>query len=305
MGFNTADDAGVYRLSDEIALVLTVDLFTPIVDDPYSYGQISAANSLSDVYAMGGRPLAALNIAGFPKDLFSMDVLAEILAGGADKAREADVPIIGGHTIADDELKYGLAVTGIVHPERILKNNGARPGDVLLLTKPLGTGTITTALKAGADDPGMIAEVSESMKRLNRNASEICQRIGVSACTDVSGFGLLGHALEMAQASGVGLRLEYDRIPFFAAAEEMTRKNYVPGGTRANLLHAAPDMLFADRLGQVEQLLLSDPQTSGGLIVSVAEKKAARLASELASAGEKAAEIGVVVEQPAGKIEVV
>ena len=305
MGFNTADDAGVYRLDDQTALVLTVDLFTPIVDDPYTYGQISAANSLSDIYAMGGRPLAALNIVGFPKSLFPIEVLSEILAGGADKALEADTPIVGGHTISDDELKYGLAVTGIVHPDRIFTNGGARPGDVLFLTKPLGSGTITTALKAGKGSPDVIKEVSDWMKMLNRDAAEVCKRIGIHACTDISGFGLLGHALEVAQASRIGLRLEYDRIPFFPAAIETTAQGFVPGGTRANLLHVAPDVRFAGRLGQIEQLLLCDPQTSGGLIIAVAQDKSERMSIDMESAGVPAVIIGEVTSEPAGKIEVV
>ncbi len=305
VGYNTADDAGVIRLSDELALVQTVDFFTPIVDDPYTFGQIAAANALSDVYAMGGKPFSALNIVGFPKDLFPIEVLAAILQGGQDKAAEADTPILGGHTVSDPELKYGLAVTGLIHPGRILTNAGARPGGVLVLTKPIGTGTITTALKAGKGTPEMEAEVCRSMAALNRAAAEVCQRIGVDAVTDITGFGLLGHALEMAEASAVGLVLRNDTVPLFAAAVATTAAGFVPGGTRANLLHVQPQVDFRERISPEQRLLLCDPQTSGGLLIAVAEEKAFELVRAGREEGLRMAVIGEVTGDHPGRIEVV
>lgn len=294
VGFNTSDDAGVVRLTDEIALVQTVDFFTPIVDDPYCYGQIAAANALSDVYAMGGKPYCALNIVGFPKDLFPMEVLAAILSGGRDKTAEADVVIVGGHTISDAELKYGLAVTGLVHPNKILTNAGAKPGDVLFLTKPIGSGTITTQLKAGKGSEEMIRNACEVMGQLNREAAEACQQVGVHGCTDITGFGLLGHALELAQASGVSLVLHFDDIPLLPEAMNSVRQGFVPGGTRANRLHVAPDVVYDARLGDAEQFLLNDAQTSGGLLISVSEKKKAEMEQALLERGVLVACIGEV-----------
>jgi selenide,water dikinase len=304
VGFNTADDAGVVKINDELALVQTVDLFTPIVDDPYVYGQISAANSLSDVYAMGGVPLSALNVVGFPKSTFPLDVLAAILAGGQDKAAEADTVIVGGHTISDDELKYGLAVTGTIHPDKIITNTGARAGDVLLLTKPIGTGTITTALKNGQAAAELIDRVSKIMATLNKTASECCQRIGVHAMTDVTGFGLLGHALEMAQASRVGMSLHFADIPFIPEAIETTIMGAVPGGTRANHLYVAPHVDYPAHLSLDQQLLLNDPQTSGGLFITVAEDKASQLQEMLQDHGIRAPIIGEVVPVSTNRIRI-
>jgi len=294
VGFNTSDDAGVVRLTDEIALVQTVDFFTPIVDDPYCYGQIAAANALSDVYAMGGKPYCALNIVGFPKDLFPMEVLAAILLGGRDKTAEADVVTVGGHTISDAELKYGLAVTGLVHPNKILTNAGARPGDVLFLTKPIGSGTITTQLKAGKGSAEMIRNACEVMGQLNKAAAEACRHVGVHGCTDITGFGLLGHALELAQASGVSLVLHFDDIPLLPEAMNSVRQGFVPGGTRANRLHVAPDVVYDARLDDAEQFLLNDAQTSGGLLISVSEKKKAKMEQALLERGVLVACIGEV-----------
>lgn len=294
VGFNTSDDAGVVRLTDEIALVQTVDFFTPIVDDPYCYGQIAAANALSDVYAMGGRPYCALNIVGFPKDLFPMEVLADILSGGRDKADEAGVVIVGGHTVSDAELKYGLAVTGLVHPDKIFTNAGARPGDVLFLTKPIGSGTITTQLKAGKGSDEMIRNACKVMGQLNRAAAEACRQVGVHGCTDITGFGLLGHALELAQASGVCLVLHFDDIPLLPEAMNSVRQGFVPGGTRANRLHVAPDVVYDARLGDAEQFLLNDAQTSGGLLISVSEKKKEEMEQALLERGVRVACIGEV-----------
>ena len=304
VGYNTADDAGVVQVRDDLALVQTVDLFTPIVDDPYMYGQISAANSLSDVYAMGGTPLSALNIVGFPKDIFSMDVLAAILHGGQDKANEANTVIVGGHTIGDDELKYGLAVTGTVHPQHILTNANAKPGDVLLLTKPIGTGTITTALKAGKADKQVIDRISKLMAQLNKTAAEACLQFGAHSVTDITGFGLLGHALEMAQASHVGLLLDFEAIPFIPEAIETTTRGFVPGGTKANHLYTAPNVEYASRLTREQQLLLNDPQTSGGLLIAIEEKKAIEMQNELGEAGIDSPIIGTVESAPVGRINI-
>ena len=269
VGFNTADDAGVIKLNDEIALVQTVDIFTPIVDDPYKYGQISAANSLSDVYAMGGKPLSALNIVGFPRDIFPMEILGDILRGGQDKAQEAGVAVVGGHTISDDELKYGMAVIGIVNPHSILTNSNAKVGDLLYLTKPIGTGTITTCLKAGKGSADMEIYVSEVMSTLNRRASEVAIAVEANACTDITGFGLLGHAMEMAKGSKVSLEIEYDRIPILDYAIETTAKKFIPGGTKANRLYTEPSVSYASHLVEDQKFILNDPQTSGGLLISV------------------------------------
>ncbi len=292
------------RLTDEIALVQTVDFFTPIVDDPYCYGQIAAANALSDVYAMGGKPYCALNIVGFPKELFPMEVLAAILSGGRDKTAEADVVIVGGHTISDAELKYGLAVTGLVHPNKILTNAGARPGDILFLTKPIGSGTITTQLKAGKGSEEMIRTACEVMGRLNRAAAEACQQVGVHGCTDITGFGLLGHALELAQASGISLVLHFDNIPLLPEAMNSVLQGFVPGGTRANRLHVAPDVDYDARLGDAEQFLLNDAQTSGGLLISVSEKKRAAMEQALLDRGVMVACIGEVESRRDAVIQV-
>jgi len=302
VGINTADDAGVIKINDELALVQTVDIFTPIVDEPYRYGQIAAANSLSDIYAMGGTPFSALNIIGFPKDLFPIEVMAEVLQGGFDKAAEAETLIVGGHSISDEEMKYGLAVSGFVHPQKIIRNVGARPGDLLFLTKPIGTGTITTALKAGKGSEELETTVCEIMSQLNREAAEVCLRVGVHACTDISGFGLAGHAWEMAQGSGVAVNFIYSEIPVIEGAVETTKRGFIPGGTKSNQLFIGSDAIFADHLGSVEQYILFDAQTSGGLLVAVEEKKSVQFAREMQNEGIDAPIVGEIIEGPAGKI---
>jgi selenide,water dikinase len=294
VGFNTADDAGVIKLNDEIALVQTVDIFTPIVDDPYMYGQISAANSLSDVYAMGGKPLSALNIVGFPRDIFPMEILGEILRGGQDKALEAGVAVIGGHTISDDELKYGMAVTGIVNPHSILTNSHAKAGDLLYLTKPIGTGTITTCLKAGKGSADMESYVSEIMSVLNRRASEVAIVVEANACTDITGFGLLGHAMEMAKGSKVSLEIEYNRVPILDYAMETTAKKFIPGGTKANRLYTEPSVSYASHLNEDQKFILNDPQTSGGLLISVPPERQNDIKAALQTARVPAILIGSV-----------
>ena len=304
VGYNTADDAGVFKLTNETALVQSVDFFTPIVDDPYMYGQIAAANALSDIYAMGGVPLSALNIVGFPKDIFPIDVLTEILRGGQDKISNAGAVILGGHTIGDDELKYGLAVTGLIHPDRIMTNADAKAGDVLILTKPIGTGAITTALKNGKiDDVALDAAVSV-MAQHNKAASECCLEIGVNAVTDVTGFGLLGHALEMAKASDVTFELNFADIPVLPGAEEAIGRGAVPGGAKTNTLFTNPDVEYAAGISKRDRWLLNDPQTSGGLLISVQNIKANSLLQQLAEKDAAASVIGRVTAEPGGRIAV-
>ena len=275
VGFDTSDDAGVYRVTDEIALVQTVDFLTPIADDPRTYGQIAAANSLSDVYAMGGRPISALSVLGFP-GAGEAQVLEEILRGGFDKMAEAKCTIVGGHSIRDEELKFGYAVTGVIHPSRIWRNVGARAGDVLILTKPLGTGVISTALKQGRAEPGWIEAATELMLRLNREAAEAFREIddaaadrAVHAVTDVTGFGLLGHAREMAAGSGVSLRIEHQRVAYLPGAIEAARGKFFSGGLTNNREFLEDCVEFADSVAEEFRALLFDPQTSGGLLVAL------------------------------------
>lgn len=296
VGTETRDDAAVYRLSDETALVATVDFFTPIVDDPYIFGQIAAANALSDVYAMGGRPLFALAIVAFPRDLLPTGLLAEIVRGGIDKASEAGCPIIGGHSIDDAEPKYGLAVTGVIHPARIVRNVGARPGDVLFLTKPLGTGIIATAIKRGIAPEEAVRAAVTAMTTLNRGASEAMLRVGPSAATDITGYGLLGHLLEMTTASGVGARIDAEALPWLPAARLLAEAGAIPGGTRRNLEAAAPLVRWHGAFDDVERLLLADAQTSGGLLIAIPAERAEALEAALLAAETPAvARIGEIV----------
>jgi len=283
VGFDTADDAGVYQLTAELALVQTVDFFTPIVDDPFTYGAIAAANSLSDVYAMGGRPISALSVLAYPAK-GDLDELAEILRGGAEKMREADCAVLGGHSVADEEIKFGYAVTGTVHPQRVTANTGARAGDALVFTKRLGTGVIATALKRGiADDADVQASIA-SMLTLNREACEAMLEFDVHACTDITGFGLIGHAREMALASEVTLEIEVDRVRFLPGALEYARLGAVPGGLNNNRDYAAC-AVCAEREPRPEvESLLYDPQTSGGLLISLAEADAAAMERAFSSA---------------------
>jgi selenide,water dikinase len=284
VGNATSDDAGVYRLSDDFALVQTVDFFTPIVDDPRTYGRIAAANALSDVYAMGARPLTALAIAAFPENL-DPSILGEILAGGAEKARDAGVSVIGGHTIKDDEPKYGLAVTGIVHPKKIVRNDGGKPGDVLILTKPVGTGILTTARRRDAILDDELEEAVACMETLNRVASEAMIACGASAATDVTGFGLLGHLREMA-AGGLGAEISSAAVPQLRRALDLAADGIVPGGTRANLDNALESgVAFADSVSDAMQLLLCDAQTSGGLLIAIVPERAQTLLDCLSENG--------------------
>ncbi len=305
VGSATADDAAVYRLSDDLALVLTTDFFTPIVDRPYDFGAIAAANALSDVYAMGGKPLTALNLVGFP-DALPPALLGDILRGAADKAAEAGIDIVGGHTIKTEEPIFGLAVVGTIHPSRVLTNAGARPGDVLVLTKPLGLGIITTAAKNDADRLGAIGEALEVMTTLNRAAAEAVVAVGAHALTDVTGFGLLGHLRNMTSASGVGARVWLEQVPVIPAAWDYVKAGIAPGGTHANRRFLADWVTFADGLTTEEQLVLCDAQTSGGLLAAVPADRADELLDALAAGGVRhAARIGRLEAEPRGRIVVV
>jgi selenide,water dikinase len=292
VGFETSDDAGVYKLTRECALVQTVDFFTPIVDDPFTFGAIAAANALSDVYAMGGKPLTALALVAFPGK-GEPDDLAEIMLGGATKMYEAGCVVIGGHSVSDDEIKFGYAVTGLVHPDRILTNAAARPGDVLVFTKRIGTGIIGTALKRGIAAPEHVEAFVASMLQLNRTALESILAFGAHACTDVSGFGLIGHAREMAVASGMTLEIDADRVQFLPGAVEYSRQRAIPGGLKNNSAFASCDAEFARELPVEIENLLYDPQTSGGLLVSMAEPEGAAVARNV----DGAYLIGQVVER--------
>ena len=283
VGIETSDDAAVYRINDSTAMIQTLDFFTPVVDDPYTFGQIAAANSLSDVYAMGGEPAVALNIVGFPNCL-DPSVLEEILAGGASKVMEAGAVLAGGHTIQDDEPKYGLSVTGFVHPDRVWSNTGARPGDVLILTKPLGAGIVTTAIKAEMAEEMSVKEVIASMCSLNRKAKQVLEKYRIHACTDVTGFGLAGHSLEMARGSGVTLEIDRKNLPVIQGADALARMGLVPAGAYRNRSFAEKEM-DVSKAEDHEIDLIMDPQTSGGLLASVSEKDADAVMRELESAG--------------------
>ena len=292
--FRTADDAGVYRWESGPALVQTVDFFTPIVDDPFVYGQIAAANAVSDIYAMGGKPLTALAIAAFPKDDLDPQVIRAIFRGGFDKLREAGVSLLGGHTVQDREIKFGYAVTGAIDPSRVLSNAGARPGDILFLTKPVGTGIVGTAIKFDRVDATLAAEAVRSMQTLNRAAAEALQTLhagDVHACTDVTGFGLIGHATEMARASGVTIAISAGDVPLFPGVLEIAEQNR-SGGMGSNQDHFAPSTHVESGVGRVHEFVLYDPQTSGGLLIAAAAASADEVAACLSRAGVPARAIG-------------
>ena len=299
-----SEDAGVYKLRDDLAIIQTVDFFTPIVDDPYTFGQIAVTNALSDVYAMRGKPLTAMNIVCFPVKKLDIAVLREILRGGLDKLREAGVLLVGGHSVEDDETKYGLAVTGVAHPEEILLNRGAKAGDRLILTKALGTGIVSTAVKGGVAPEYLVAEAVSAMTTLNKSGAEaLMETPGVHACTDITGFGLLGHACEMIEDSSVGMEIHAGTVPFFKGLEEIAALGILPAGLhrnrqfRAGRVEIAPDC--PEWLGDI----LFDPQTAGGLFVAVAPETAAELLARLHHAGlPDAAIVGVVTDQHPEKI---
>ena len=304
VGTSTSDDAAVYRLRDDLALVLTTDFFTPIVDEPYDFGAVAEANALSDVYAMGGKPTTALNLVGFPETELEAEVLAEILRGGAEKCKEAGIDIVGGHTIKTDEPIYGLAVTGTIHPDRVVSNAGAKAGDVLVLTKPLGIGIITTAAKNDKDDEGAIKEAIRVMSTLNRGACEAMLEVGVHAATDITGFGLLGHLRNIVAASHVAAVVDYDKCPFIEAARKYVREGIVPGGTHANRRFLKEWVDFG-ALDDAGQLLLSDAQTSGGMLMAVEEAKAEQLVRTCKERGTPCAVVIGRLEEGPSKIRVV
>jgi selenide,water dikinase len=306
VGLDTSDDAGVYQISDEVALVQTVDFFTPIVDDPFTFGQIAVANALSDVYAMGGTPLTGMNLVAFPIKTLSRSILKDILLGGLSKMEEAGVALVGGHTVDDPEVKYGLAVTGVIHPKKILTNAKAKVGDRLVLTKPLGTGIIATALKGGMASEEAVKKMVESMVALNRKASEWMRAFGAHACTDITGFGFIGHALEMVLASQVGMVIRSKDIPIFPEAIEYAKLGLIPGGADSNRqffscrteIHSSVPGFLID--------VLYDPQTSGGLLISLASTEQERLVETLKKEGDiYSSVVGEVVEEPRGKIQIV
>jgi selenide,water dikinase len=304
VGSSTADDAAVYRLSNELALVLTTDFFTPIVDLPADFGRIAAANALSDVYAMGGKPIAALSVVGFPDNLPAA-VLAEILCGASEVAAHADIAIIGGHTIKSEEPIFGLAVVGTIHPDRVLSNAGAKPGDMLILTKPIGLGIITTSAKNDLDEHAAIADAIRVMTTLNRTAAEVLTQFKVHALTDVTGFGLLGHLRNITAASGVTAEVWADRVPILPAARTYVAAGTAPGGTRANRSFLADWVAYDGSITPDEQLLLCDAQTSGGLLAAVPESIAETVIHALSAAGTlAAAAIGRIVEPGTGRISV-
>jgi selenide,water dikinase len=298
VGIENSDDAGVYKLTEEIALIQTVDFFTPIVDDPYMFGQIAAVNSMSDIYAMGGKPLTAMNIVCFPIKELPGEILKKILLGGMEKIREAGAILVGGHSVEDSEIKYGLSVTGTVHPDRVIANNGAKKGDKLILTKPLGTGIISTAIKAGMASSEAIEEITLSMCTLNKKAGEIMQQVGANACTDITGFGLIGHLLEVLRAGNVGAILYHDMVPVFSEALTYAEMGLVPAGTYLNKNYYSCSVITDSDISIFKLDLLYDAQTSGGLLISLPEEKAMVFKEKF-----KTCEIiGEIIEERQGKI---
>ena len=305
VGLDRADDAGVYKISEDLALIQTVDFFTPIVDDPYWFGQIAAANALSDVYAMGGEPRTAMNLVSFPLSRMDLDVLRQILKGGLDKLREAETVLVGGHSVEDPELKYGLAVTGFVHPDRVLTKKNLQDKDQLILTKPLGTGIVNTAIKGGVASQEQVQRVTRLMAALNRTAARIMLRHPVHACTDVTGFGLLGHLAEMVCGSGHTARINIQSLPVLPEALEFASMGMVPGGAHRNRTFREKMVQCADYITGPQRDLLFDPQTSGGLLICCPQNTAGRLLEELHSEGlEEAAIVGLIQADPRERIHV-
>jgi selenide,water dikinase len=298
VGLDTSDDAGVYKLTDEIALIQTVDYFTPVVDDPYMFGQIAAANALSDVYAMGGKPKTVLNIVGFPIKELGPDVLAEILKGAADKTKEAGALLVGGHSIDDKEPKFGLSVTGLIHPDKILRNVGAKPGDALVLTKPIGVGILTTGVKRDAVTPEQLKKVTETMASLNKVAAECLDGLNPNAGTDVTGFGLLGHASEIARGSDVSLTIHFDQVPLLDGTVELANQGIIPSGTKSNYEWLSEAVVYDEKLTEQERFILCDAVTSGGLLVSLPKEEAEQYVQKLHENGiAEAAIVGEVTEK--------
>jgi selenide,water dikinase len=305
VGQETGDDAAVYRLRPDLALVVTTDFFTPIVDDPYTFGAIAAANALSDIYAMGAQPLMAVNLVAFPIKELGPEILADILRGGLDKVREAGIDILGGHSIDDQEPKYGLAVTGTVHPDRVRRNRGGRAGDRLVLTKPLGTGIITTAIKHDVAPPASTAAAIEGMLRLNRDAADAIATVDVHALTDVTGFGLLGHLHYLARASGLAARVDAASVPFLPGAEMLADAGEVPGGTRRNERFLVTRVRWPANLPAARQVVLCDAQTSGGLLIAVAANDVTSLLAALEARRVTGSVVGELTEGESGSILVV
>lgn len=302
---STLDDAAVYRIDADRALVATLDFFTPIVDNPYDFGRIAATNALSDIYAMGARPIFGLNIVCFPRDRLGEGLLEEIVRGGSDTARAAGMPVVGGHSVDDPEPKYGLCVLGEVHPDRIFRNSTARPGDVLVLTKPIGTGVIATAIKKAAASPDVINAAVSSMATLNRGAAEAMIAVRAHAATDITGFGLLGHLRSMARASRVAARIDASAVPILPGALDLARAGHIPGGTRRNLADLEADVAFADDVDSMLRIVLADAQTSGGLLIATPPGRVEELLERLRAAKTPAAAvIGEILPGPAGKISV-
>jgi selenide,water dikinase len=303
VGLETGDDAGVYRLSDDLAIIQTIDFVTPIVDDPYTYGQIAAANSISDVYAMGGTPITAMNVVCFPINSQDVSMLSEILRGGLDKMREAGVALIGGHSVADEEMKYGLSVTGVIHPSQILRRNSPRIGDKLILTKPIGTGIVSTAIKGGVADTKAIEPAVRSMTTLNKKAAELMRTADVHACTDVTGFSLMGHSYGMIKDSKLGMEINASAIPVLDAAREFASMGLVPGGARRNMDYYRSHVEQACEISDEMRDILFDPQTSGGLLIAVSSDTADELIKKMhRSKITDAAVIGRITDEPKGKI---
>lgn len=303
-GFEHAEDAGVYKISDDLAIVQTVDFFTPTVDDPFTFGQIASTNALNDIYAMGARPLTAMNIVCFPIKTMDKSVLKKVLLGGLDKMREADVLLIGGHSVEDNEMKYGLSVTGVVHPEKVLYNRGAKIGDKLILTKPIGTGIISTAIKAREASSEQIKQAVDSMTRLNKQASEIMiEEDNIHACTDITGFGLLGHACEMIEGGTVGIKIDSAAVPVFEGVRNLMETGFIPGGLYRNKDFRIKQVVKEKTCPNWLFDLFFDPQTAGGLFFSISANKAEKLVEKMRTAGiNDAVIIGDVVNNQPGKI---
>jgi selenide,water dikinase len=307
VGMEHSEDAGVYKLRDDLAIIQTVDFFTPIVDDPYTFGQIAVTNALGDVYAMGGKPLTAMNIVCFPVKKMDISILREILRGGLDKMREADVLLVGGHSVEDDELKYGLSVTGVIHPDKVLFNRGGRVGDKLILTKPLGTGIVSTALKGGVAGESLVAKSTRCMTTLNKAAAELMQEMpDVHACTDITGFGFLGHACEMVDNSDVGMMIRASAVPIFPEIREFVEMGIVPGGLHRNRQYRAKMIEVDPACPDWIVDILFDPQTAGGLLIALPELQAETLIKKMHSQGIiEAAIVGEVISESKGKIFVI
>ena len=302
VGNDTGDDAAVYRLDENTAIIVTVDFFTPITDDPYEFGVIAAANSLSDVYAMGGKPLVALNIVGFPAEL-AVDMLGDVLKGGYDKAAEAGCLIVGGHTVDDAEPKYGLSVVGLIEPGKEVSNANAQPGDVLVLTKPIGTGIITTGCKQGITPDDILKNAVDVMATLNKGAAEAMMRVGINSCTDITGFGLMGHLRGMTRGSKVGAIINASDVPVLPGVWDLLEKNVVPGGTFRNMNGVEDSVDWDESLTDQQRLLMSDAQTSGGLLISVTKDKVEKLLSELEISGvETRVIVGEITAENSGRI---